>query len=124
MHTIIKIHVKFNFFYRNLFATPNREKIIAEVKSIAESTSIVHFYFDSLGATKYERDKLFGTLDLIGKHLSKYIVVPICLSYFNLLAAFGGLVGLCSGFSIISLIEIIYWFSIRIIFNGILNRKK
>ena len=124
MHTIIKIHIEFNFFCRNLFATPNREKIIAEVKSIAESTSIVHFYFDSLGATKYERDKLFGTLDLIGKHLSKYIVVPICLSYFNLLAAFGGLVGLCSGFSIISLIEIIYWFSIRIIFNGILNRKK
>ena len=67
MHTIIKIHIEFNFFCRNLFATPNREKIIAEVKSIAESTSIVHFYFDSLGATKYERDKLFGTLDLIGK---------------------------------------------------------
>ena len=82
MHTIIKIHIEFNFFCRNLFATPNREKIIAEVKSIAESTSIVHFYFDSLGATKYERDKLFGTLDLIGKHLSKYIVVPICLSHF------------------------------------------
>ena len=54
-------------FSRLLFQTKYRTKIKADVKVIADQTSIVHFYFDSLGATKYERDKLFGTLDLIGK---------------------------------------------------------
>ena len=54
-------------FSRLLFQTKYRTKIKEDVKVIADQTSIVHFYFDSLGATKYERDKLFGTLDLIGK---------------------------------------------------------
>ena len=57
-------------FYSLLFQTRYRNKIKDEVKAIANSSSIVHFYFDSLGATKYERDKLFGTLDLIGKQLN------------------------------------------------------
>ena len=56
-----------NLFFSLLFQTKYRLKIREEVKDIAESTSIVHFYFDSLGGNKYERDKLFGTLDLIGK---------------------------------------------------------
>ena len=60
------IYVHF-LFYSLLFQTRYRNRIKDEVKAIANSSSIVHFYFDSLGATKYERDKLFGTLDLIGK---------------------------------------------------------
>ena len=63
------IYIHF-LFYSLLFQTRYRNKIKDEVKAIANSSSIVHFYFDSLGATKYERDKLFGTLDLIGKQLN------------------------------------------------------
>ena len=29
-------------------------------------------------------------------------------------AAFGGLVGLCIGFSILSAVEIVYWFTLRL----------
>ena len=118
------IYIHF-LFYSLLFQTRYRNRIKDEVKAIANSSSIVHFYFDSLGATKYERDKLFGTLDLIGKaiwNMNDLWFSNHTKCYFS--AAFGGLVGLCSGFSIISLIEIIYWFSIRIIFNGVLNKKK
>ncbi len=40
-------------------------------------------------------------------------------------AAFGGIVGLCLGFSFLSGVELIYWFSIRIVFDKFfLNRKK
>ena len=61
-------------FSRLLFQTKYRTKIKEDVKVIADQTSIVHFYFDSLGATKYERDKLFGTLDLIGKQIENGMI--------------------------------------------------
>ena len=45
-----------------------------------------------------------------------YIVLKIYLfqNLDNFTAQFGGLVGLCSGFSLISLLEFMYWFSLRI----------
>ena len=40
---------------------------------------------------------------------------PTCyLCIFLCVAAFGGLVGLCIGFSILSGVEIIYWFTLRL----------
>ena len=39
-------------------------------------------------------------------------------------AAFGGLVGLCVGFSVISLLEVVYWFTVRLWIDRIRVKKK
>ena len=38
-------------------------------------------------------------------------------------AAFGGIVGLCSGFSLLSGVELIYWFSLRLLMDHLRHNK-
>ena len=42
--------------------------------------SVAHFYFKDMGCIKYDRDKLFGTMDVIGTVLNNYIkpVINLC----------------------------------------------
>ena len=58
-----------------------------------EDLSLVHVYFADLKMSRYITDELFSWQDI--------------------LAAFGGLVGLCTGFSFLSAAEIVYFFSLR-----------
>lgn len=44
--------------------------------------------------------------------MSRYITDEL-FSWQDILAAFGGLVGLCTGFSFLSAAEIVYFFSLR-----------
>ena len=53
-----------------------------------------------------------GSFKFNTKNLSTYFNIFLNLDNFS--AQFGGLVGLCSGFSLISVLEFIYWFSLRI----------
>ena len=54
---------------------------------------MVHVYFADLKMFRYITDELFSWQDI--------------------LAAFGGLVGLCTGFSFLSAAEIVYFFTMR-----------
>lgn len=54
---------------------------------------MVHVYFADLKMFRYITDELFSWQDI--------------------LAAFGGLVGLCTGFSFLSAAEIVYFFTLR-----------
>ena len=73
-----------------------------EFKSCMERTirnkiskmSYVHVYFKSFGMTKFSRSVVFGWQDLV--------------------AFFGGICGLCLGFSLLSGAELIYWFTLRL----------
>ena len=58
-----------------------------------QDLSLVHVYFADLKMSRYITDELFSWQDI--------------------LAAFGGLVGLCTGFSFLSAAEIVYFFSLR-----------
>ena len=55
----------------------------------------LHVYFKSFGMTKFARHESFGWQDLI--------------------AFFGGIVGLCMGFSLLSGAELIYFFTLRLL---------
>ena len=55
--------------------------------------TLVHVYFADLKMFRYITDELFSWQDI--------------------LAAFGGLVGLCTGFSFLSAAEIVYFFTLR-----------
>jgi amiloride-sensitive sodium channel len=71
---------------------------------VVNSSSLVHIYFKELGIVKYSRDELYGIMDVI--------------------AACGGIVGLCMGFSLISGIELIYWFTLRLFIDHFRATKK
>ena len=42
---------------------------------------------------------------------------------YSFLASMGGLLGFCTGFSLLSAVELIYWFTVRIL-NDYFHRKK
>ena len=94
--------------------------------------SLVHVYFKDLEVTKFSKQENFGIMDLIGIILANDIsqiyyiifstvtVISLRLNVYTLLfsAAFGGVVGLCMGFSFLSLAELIYFFTLRWLFDG------
>ena len=64
----------------------------------------MHVYFDSFGVTKFTKSELYGWQDLIG--------------------VFGGIVGLCMGFSLLSGAELLYFFTIRLWFDDAKLQKQ
>ena len=64
------------------------------VRNKIQKMTFLHVYFDSFGVTKFSKSELFGWQDLVG--------------------VFGGIAGLCSGFSLLSAAELIYFFTIRV----------
>ena len=70
-----------------------RDDYERQLNHFRDDAAVVHVYFQELGIIKYERDELYGIIDVI--------------------AAFGGIIGLCMGFSLLSLVELIYWFTLR-----------
>jgi len=64
------------------------------IRNKISKMSYIHVYFKSFGMTKFSRNVVFGWQDLI--------------------AFFGGICGLCLGFSLLSGAELIYWFTLRL----------
>ena len=72
------------------------------VQNKISKMSYIHVYFNDFGMTKYSRNIVFGWQDLI--------------------AFFGGICGLCLGFSLLSGAELVYWFTWRLFFD--MQRKE
>ena len=83
----------------------------AKVNEIKTHTSLVHIYFKQLGMVKYVRDELYGIMDVIGEQLPSFSHFGNFILLF--LAACGGIIGLCLGFSLLSLMEFIHFFTLR-----------
>ena len=64
------------------------------VRNKISKMTYLHVYFKSFGMTKFARKESFGWQDLI--------------------AFFGGIVGLCMGFSLLSGAELLYFFTLRL----------
>ncbi|XP_071743893.1 uncharacterized protein [Lepeophtheirus salmonis] len=62
--------------------------------SFESDIAVVNFYFDTSAVLQYSRRKKLTTIEFMGQ--------------------IGGLLGLCIGFSIISFIELIYWFVYKV----------
>lgn len=71
---------------------PNKISRYAGLEGVND-LSLVHVYFNDLKMVRYITDELFSWQDI--------------------LASFGGLVGLCTGFSFLSAAEIVYFFTLR-----------
>jgi len=64
----------------------------------------LHIYFDSYGVTKFTKSQRFGWQELVG--------------------VFGGVVGLCMGFSLLSGAEFIYFFTLRLFIDFCRQQQK
>ena len=77
------------------FPSSRRMKNLLDyIESTEAQASVINVYFKELGIVKYRKDELYGTKDLV--------------------AAVGGVMGLCLGFSLLSLAEFIYFFTLRL----------
>ena len=74
------------------------------VKNKIRKMTYLHVYFNNFGVTKFTKSQLYGWQDLIG--------------------VFGGIVGLCMGFSLLSAAELIYFFTIRLWVDDARNKAK
>ncbi len=70
---------------------------------VSKNLAVIHVYFKSLHFMQNERGELYGFTDFFSN--------------------VGGLLGLCLGFSALSLIEFIYFFTLRLILNIRLPRR-
>ncbi len=71
---------------------------------VEDNLAIMHIYFKHLHFMRHERGELYGPIDFISN--------------------IGGLLGLCMGFSALSAIEAIYFFTMRLFLNIKLPRKE
>ena len=65
---------------------------------------MLHIYFNKLHFMRHERAELYGIVDFFSN--------------------VGGLLGLCMGFSVLSLLEFVYFFTARLFFNITIPRKE
>ena len=93
-----------------------QQKILKDnYDDIISSSSVVHFYFKERGIWKYSQEEVFGYTELVGMYInSKKIILHIIIPDFSS-ANLGGVLGLCTGFSLITAVELIYWFTVRIL---------
>ena len=71
---------------------------------IHDNMAILHIYFEKLHFVVHERGELYTTIEIISN--------------------IGGLLGLCLGFSVLSLVEFIYFFTARLFFNIVTPRSE
>ncbi len=71
---------------------------------VENNVAILHVYFKNLHFMRQERGELYGFVDLFSN--------------------IGGLMGLCMGFSALSAVEVLYFFTMRLFFNMTMYRKE
>ena len=71
---------------------------------VQNNVAILHVYFKNLHFIRQERGELYGFIDLFSN--------------------IGGLMGLCMGLSALSVVEVLYFFSMRLYFNKSMDRKE
>jgi amiloride-sensitive sodium channel len=64
---------------------------------VINNLAMLHIYFKKLHFMRHSRGELYGLIDFFSN--------------------IGGLLGLCMGFSALSLVEFVYFFSLRLFFN-------
>ena len=71
---------------------------------VKENLAMIHIYFKHQHFLQRKRGQLYGVLDFFSN--------------------IGGLLGLCLGLSAVSVVEFLYFFTMRLFFNNTMNRKE
>lgn len=96
--------------------------------SDSEDSTTLKVHFKDLTCIKYRRDMYMTWDGLFGNKQNIYSLHGLiesnwmCHPYHSSTASFGGIFGLCLGGSVISLVELLYYFTIKL-YNKITNRR-
>ena len=102
------------FLVENLFSFQNDPEYNAFERDIA----VVNLFFpDSTVFGQYIIFKSTNTHTLSCKSLCTEFERSPKMTWFDFISSFGGFCGLCLGISFVSVVEIFYWFSIRLCRN-------
>ena len=75
---------------------------------------MMHIHFKQLGITKYSRGEFIDLANVIGEESDcDYFEQKYSNKSYGFPAACGGIIGLCMGFSLLSGVELIYFFTLR-----------
>lgn len=90
-----------------------------EVDFLSDSHRLSQIYYGhldvaygNLGATKYQRDITFTWTDLLGEQKQSCLIVSFTYNYYEMhrfTVSLGGVANLFLGFSLLSVVEFIYW---------------
>ena len=69
---------------KNTTSEKKRQKLNETIQDIINFSSVVHFYFKETGVVLYNRDELYGIMDLIGK----LIIYEPCSLYIHLVMVY------------------------------------
>ena len=111
-------------YYENLTEYENYSKYLRQkYEKIERKFSIAHFYFRQLTVYQFERDERYSLIDCIGTTYI-HVLLNLCRNpFFEIIASFGGIVGLCLGASLISLVELVYYFTLRVMIDNKAKNK-
>ena len=71
---------------------------------VQSNLAILHVFYEKDHLVRYERQELYSLTDFFSN--------------------IGGVFGLCLGLSNVSFVELIYFFTLRYLFNKIMNRRE
>lgn len=114
--------------FQELYAEARERKDSAERKlrdanlEAAADMALFNVYFKELGLVKYSREELYSLADFIGTGRNVFLNLTRKVVSFNK-AAIGGIIGLCCGFSLLSGLEVVYWFTVRVATDAWRNRR-
>lgn len=84
---------------------------------------MIHIFFNDLVSTHYRKDIYQNWLGVLGKFCFRFFIINCPLQGVFFLASFGGLLGLLLGFSFVTGFELIYFFTIRPIFDRLMYQQ-
>lgn len=87
-----------------------------DIGYVSGSISVVRIFFRESSIMQYKRDELFTWEDFVCKflsHRSLHFSVILTFLYFLFTANVGGVLSLCLGFSLLSVVEVFYFFTMR-----------
>lgn len=95
--------------------------------NLTDHTSVT-VYFGDLVSTHYRKDIYQNWLSILGMHYKSDFLLKCYrpknkIKLITFSASFGGILGLLLGFSFVAGFELIYFFTIRVFFDRLANKK-
>lgn len=118
-----KYHV-LNFWNLQFKSSPSLFICNRKNLSTYDDISIVHIYYPLVESTLFSADVLMTWQEIVSKFTPCHLVVSnkrrknsCCYLLLKIPGNFGGLLGLCLGFSLVNIVEIVYFATVRLYQN-------
>lgn len=98
---------------------PLKKNLYRKNLSTFDKISIVRVYYPFIASTLYQTDVVMTWQEIVSKYrkMGSFVYCMSMTKIDHFAGSFGGLLGLCLGFSLISLVEILYFATVKLYQN-------